>query len=67
MESMQTIDGTMTINETIQRHPETVAVFDRFGLDSCCGGSLAIAEAAKKHGLEPADVLSKLNAEVDGG
>ena len=62
MDTTTTIQGTMTINETIRERPETVAVFDRYGLDSCCGGSLPIEQAARRHGLDPDEVLAALNA-----
>lgn len=43
---------TMTVNDAIQRYPATVAVFDRHGIDSCCGGSAPVVEAAQRHGIE---------------
>ena len=42
------IPETMTLNETIRLHPRSVAVFNEFGLDSCCGGAATIAEAAER-------------------
>lgn len=66
MEATRAIDGETTINDAIRLHPETVAVFDRFGLDSCCGGSLAIRVAAERHGLDPAEVLAALGTAVAG-
>lgn len=51
-----------TINEAILLWPAAVAVFQRFGLDACCGGSLPIAEAAQRHGLDPDAVLAELQA-----
>jgi regulator of cell morphogenesis and NO signaling len=46
-----TFAPTLTVNEAIARNPETVRVFTRFGIDSCCGGGLPIAEAARRHGI----------------
>ena len=42
------ITADMTINEIITQHPETVAVFNRHKIDSCCGGGLPLAEVARK-------------------
>lgn len=56
------IDGDTTINEAILRRPESVQVFQRFGLDACCGGGLPIAEAARRHGLDPEEVLGGIAA-----
>ena len=62
MKETKCVTGDMTINETIRERPATVAVFDRLGLDSCCGGALRIEEAAGRHGLALEVVLSELNA-----
>ena len=61
MKEARFVTGDMTINETIRERPATVAVFDRLGLDSCCGGALRIEDAAGRHGLELGAVLSELN------
>jgi len=47
------IDFTLTINELVARYPETLPVFNRFGLDTCCGGGVPADEAARRHGVEP--------------
>lgn len=66
MEATKAITGDMTINETIKEWPETVTIFELFGLDSCCGGPLPVREAAERHGLEPERVLTALNRHRDG-
>lgn len=50
----------MTVNETIQRFPQTVAVFDAHGIDSCCGGALPVAEAAARHSIPLPELLKAL-------
>ena len=47
---------TMTVNETVRRYPATIAVFNRYGIDTCCGGAMAIAEAAAQESID-ADAL----------
>ena len=54
------ITADMTINEIITQHPETVAVFDRLGIDSCCGGALPLAEVARKHRFDFIALLAEL-------
>jgi regulator of cell morphogenesis and NO signaling len=54
------ITATMTVNEIITQHPETVAVFDRHKIDSCCGGALPLAEVARKHRLDFIALLAEL-------
>jgi regulator of cell morphogenesis and NO signaling len=65
MSVVKTIEGEMTINEAIRERPETVAVFNRLGLDACCGGSLPIQVAAERHGLDTEEVLRLLNDPSD--
>lgn len=51
---MQTIDDAVeetTVNETIQRLPESAAVFAALGIDTCCGGALTLAQAAARKGV----------------
>ena len=50
----------MTVNETIQRFPGTVAVFQAHGIDACCGGTLPVAEAAARHTIPPPELLKAL-------
>jgi len=47
-----TIDTTVSVNEMVARHPETMLVFNRFGLDTCCGGGAPIADAARRDGAD---------------
>ena len=54
------ITADMTVNEIITQHPETVAVFQRLGIDSCCGGALPLAEVARKHRLDFIALLAEL-------
>ena len=42
------LDPSWTVNETIARHPATMAVFNRFGIDTCCGSGVAVSEAAHR-------------------
>ncbi len=60
MSDNQNITKETTINEAIKLRPETVAVFSKFKMDSCCGGALPIEEAAKKHGVEAEDILKAI-------
>ena len=59
-EGVREIGPSMTVNEIIAAHPNTVAVFKRLGIDSCCGGALPIAEVARKHRLNFLELLTAL-------
>lgn len=56
----------MSVNETIRRFPATVEVFNRYGIDACCGGAAPVAEAAVRDGADPAVVEAEL-VQVIGG
>ena len=47
-----TIDTSVSVNEMVASHPETMPVFNRFGLDTCCGGGAPIADAARRDGAD---------------
>lgn len=50
--SNETIDVNVTVNEMVVAHPETIPVFHRFGLDTCCGGGVPIVDAARRDGTD---------------
>lgn len=54
------LDPSLTINEIVARCPETIAVFNRFGMDTCCGGSVPVEEAARRDGLDLDPILAAL-------
>ena len=49
------------VNEVIRTHPTTVEVFNRFGIDACCGGAAPVGEAAVRDGADPEALLAALN------
>lgn len=60
------VDASSTLRETVAAHPATKAVFTEYGMDSCCGGDLKIADAARAHGVELAVLLEKLAKATEG-
>jgi len=55
------IGAERMVNEVIRTHPVTVEVFNRFGIDTCCGGAAPIEEAALRDGADPGILLAALN------
>ena len=55
-----------TLNAIVAHYPQTLPVLQRFGLDTCCGGALPLHTAAQHHGLDLAEVVAALRAEVEG-
>jgi iron-sulfur cluster repair protein YtfE (RIC family) len=61
------VDLELTVNELIARYPATVEVFNRFDIDSCCGGAVPVRAAAERDGADLAEVTAALQAAVEAG
>mgnify|MGYP001130172411 CR=1 FL=1 len=63
----QMITAEMSINEVVTKHPQTIKVFFRHGMQ-CTGcyicGFHNIAEGAEQYGVELESLLSDLNAVI---
>ena len=64
MQTIQEIDVRATVNELIARHPKTIATFNRFGIDTCCGGGELIPDAARRDGADLDALLAALRLAV---
>ena len=53
-----TIDRT--VGQIAAEFPASVAVFEKHGIDFCCGGKIPIAEACGRKGLDPAVLLGEI-------
>ena len=47
---MRYINPSWTVNDLLRIIPESAATLNRMGIDTCCGGSLLVAEAAAAAG-----------------
>jgi regulator of cell morphogenesis and NO signaling len=65
MQTTPEIDKASIVDELTARYPDTIAVFNRFGIDSCCGGGVPIAEAARRDGADFDELLTALRAAVE--
>jgi iron-sulfur cluster repair protein YtfE (RIC family) len=50
----------LTVNETIRRYPATVEIFNRYGIDACCGGAATVAAAAHRDGADVDSLVAEL-------
>jgi regulator of cell morphogenesis and NO signaling len=50
------LDLDRSLAELVLEHPRTARVFERLGLDYCCGGRHSLATACEERGLDPATV-----------
>lgn len=48
MKSDTAIDSSWTINEVLGMYPETVTIFNAYGMDMCCGGDETIDVACEE-------------------
>jgi Regulator of cell morphogenesis and NO signaling len=60
MQTNLTLDASWTINETIAQFPETITLFNAFGIDTCCGGDETIEAAARNSETELDALLGRL-------
>jgi regulator of cell morphogenesis and NO signaling len=56
------IDGKTTVRELVGRFPQTRLVFERYGIDYCCGGGKCLADAAHESQAALADLVRDLEA-----
>ncbi|MFG0274419.1 MAG: DUF542 domain-containing protein, partial [Phycisphaerales bacterium] len=49
-----------TLGDIAAAIPASMAVFERLGLDYCCGGKRTLAEGARSAGLDPAEALRRI-------
>jgi regulator of cell morphogenesis and NO signaling len=59
---MAVITEKMVINDVVRDYPATMKVFNKFNLDSCCGGANTIAASVMMAGADLKKVLEELNA-----
>lgn len=54
------IDEGWTVNEVTARYPGAIAALEALGLDTCCGGWEALAEAAASAGVDMGAVIAAI-------
>jgi len=62
---MSDITARTTIGELVAEQPALMRVFERLGIDYCCGGKRTLAEASAEKGLDVNTVLQMLQALAD--
>ncbi len=50
-----------TLGQIAAARPASIAVFERFGLDYCCGGRAPLSQACNEAGLETSSVLDAIH------
>ena len=57
------IDGGSTVAALVLEQPARARVFERLGIDYCCGGNVPLAEACRSAGVDADEVIASLEAE----
>lgn len=65
--SVPRIDAAATVDQVVRDCPATIGVFNEFGIDSCCGGSVPISVAAERDGADAQLLLQRLNEVIARG
>jgi len=55
------VDHATPLGEIVRDHPAAAELFERLGLDYCCGGQRTLSDACSRHRLDPATVATLLN------
>lgn len=53
---------TQTVRDIATENPAAVRVFEKYGIDYCCGGRVPLAEACATNGLDVNNVIASLEA-----
>jgi regulator of cell morphogenesis and NO signaling len=50
----------LSVNEVISRYPAAVELFNRYGIDACCGGAASVRDAAVRDGADEIALVAEL-------
>jgi regulator of cell morphogenesis and NO signaling len=63
---MSRFHAEQSVSSVVEQAPQAAAVFERLGIDFCCGGKAPIAQACARRGLETDVVLEQLEQAAQG-
>lgn len=58
------ITATTKVGDIATKVPASMTVFERYGVDFCCGGQRTLEEAVQERGLQVGDVLAEIERAV---
>jgi regulator of cell morphogenesis and NO signaling len=56
-----------TVRDIALEQPASIRIFERFGIDYCCGGRKPLAQACQERSIEPEIVLDAIEKEAAAG
>ncbi len=60
--TVQALDVSATIGEFVAEDYRTAKVFEKYGIDFCCGGKVALSEVCREKDIDPATIQRELEA-----
>ena len=60
-----TVTAAKTVREVAVENPAATRIFERFGIDYCCGGNQALDQACQKAGVSLDEVVDSLEMEEE--
>ena len=54
------ITREMKVADVLGKHPRTIGVFNRYGIDACCGGQRTIETSAAERNLDLHELIESL-------
>ena len=60
------VDDNTTIRDLVGRYPQSRKVFEKHGIDYCCGGGKHLDDAAAEHRVQVSELLAELKTALDG-
>lgn len=61
---MNSIDANLTVGRIATLHPQSIPVFERFGVDYCCGGARTLVEVCAAKRYDPAYIIAEIARSV---
>jgi regulator of cell morphogenesis and NO signaling len=59
---MSTLTIDKTVGQLVTEHPHRSRIFERLGIDYCCGGKRSLKDACERLNLDPSAVLQELES-----
>ncbi len=54
-----------TVNEALRTAPRLAPVFNRLGIDTCCGGTMTLRQAAFSVGVTPDELCAAVQPALE--
>jgi regulator of cell morphogenesis and NO signaling len=61
---MTTTTTDRTVGQIAAESPAAIRVFEKHGIDFCCGGKIPVTEACSRKGLDPAVLLAEIDRAI---